>query len=440
MPEPLIASRLLEPKLRFDAEDRLAVGSDPYRGLQSFGPYDAGERRRRHQKVVRAVIVGQTQRVADMQNAKAALCTKPLRKLHECFEIQFVGEILVPPSTVNGEARAYREAVQQWLMEGPEKRNVDLAFVLHGDELMYKHASPYYATKAVFLREGVPTQSICYDNLSRKNLDRFRKYFVTNILIACYAKIGGAPWVVHAGAPGRPEVTIGVATTAVPGTESNERYIGISTIFRENGAFALWDITPPEQNLDTYSEKLELSVIRAIETFELRENRKVTRIACHVSGKRAGRRESDAIARALNHFTGRTIAADIVHITDDSSLWLMDGRDASHLPEPGILTQLNVGGTTALMHTEGRGSGSRFLTRPLKLTVHTQAGQDECLNVYQHLYDLRWMGWRGVRTSSSPVSVEYPRRMARLLAYLHSQEEVEALEILPGLKTKAWFL
>jgi hypothetical protein len=63
-----------------------------------------------------------------------------------------------------------------------------------------------------------------------------------------------------------------------------------------------------------------------------------------------------------------------------------------------------------------------------------------CLDVYQHLYDLRWMNWRGVRTSSGPVSVAYPKKMAYLLAYLHEQEDLSALEILPQLTDKAWFL
>lgn len=390
--------------------------------------------------MVRAVIVGHHHRSGLIREAKDALVARRLGKLHDHFEIQFVDEICVPASSVNGEAEAYKRAIEEWLVEGPEQRKVDLGFVLHGDALMYKGASPYYASKAVFLRQGIPTQSICYDNLSPRNMERFRRFFVTNILTACYAKTGGTPWVVNATASGRPEITIGVATTAVYGEGRTERFIGISTIFRENGAFFLWDITPPEQDIEAYGAKLEASIIRAIQAFEHRENREVTRIACHVSGKKAGRRESEAIGRALTKFAGRTIRADIVHVTDNSPLWLFDGRDSSHLPSAGILTHLNGTGASALLHTEGRGDSPRFLIRPLKLTVHGEVPVGGCLDIYQHLYDLRWMSWRGVRTSSGPVSVEYPKKMARLLAYLHMQEEIEALEILPRLKEKAWFL
>lgn len=439
MPEPLTAVRLDEPELRFNYENRRAIERSPYNGLRNLGPYDAAERRREGQKTVRVVIVGQGRRRDAIERTKAALSAQRMGKLHEVFQLEFVDQILVPDSSINGEAQAYRRAIEEWLMRGRSAKSIDLAIVLHGNQFMYRNASPYYASKAVLLQQGIPTQSICYDNVSQSNLDQFRQYYVTNILTACYAKIGGIPWVVNADVPGGPELTVGVATTAIHSDEGSERFVGISTIFRENGAFALWDITAPEQDLDTYEEQLERSVANAIEVYETRENRHVSRIACHVSGKRAGRRESEAVRRALSRF-GRAIRADIVHVSEDSPLWLFDGREPSHLPESGLITFLELDGGSALMHTEGRGGWARFLTRPLKLRVHSEIPDGGCLDVYQHLYDLRWMSWRGVRTSGGPVSIEYPQKMARLLAYLHRQEEVEALSILPQLKTKAWFL
>lgn len=438
MPEPLVATRLAEPRLQFDYENRRAVHTSPFTGLRTFGPYDAAERRRQGVRPTRVVAVGRADREQTLKSAMEVLRTKRLGKLHDVFTLEFVDTILVPASTVNGEAEAYRRAIEEWFEATPYDREVDLAVVLHGDELLYRHASPYFAAKAAFMRRNIPTQSICYDNVTASN---FERYYLTNILTACYAKVGGVPWVVQAGARGRPEVTIGVATTAIVTNGAAERHVGISTVYRENGAFALWDITRPEQDWAKYEARLERSIVKAIETYEARENKRVTRIACHVSGKRAGYRETDAVRRALARFPDRTIAADIVHVTDDAPLWLMDGSDASLLPPPGLLTHLSLDGTSALMHTEGRGApGVRFLTRPLRLGLHTELPDDGCLSVYQHLYDLRWMSWRGVRTSSGPVSVTYPKKMARLLAQLQRQEDVEPLDLLSGLTTQAWFL
>jgi hypothetical protein len=345
---------------------------------------------------------------------------------------------------MNEEAAAYRRAIEEWFAATPYRRDVDLAIVLHSDETVYKRASPYFSSKAAFMRRGVPTQSICYANVTDRNLERFKSYYVANILTACYAKTGGIPWVVQAGARGRPEITVGVATTSVSdGRGVVQRYVGISTIFRENGAFALWDITDPEQDLEKYEEQLEATVVRAVRTFEDREGKLVTRIACHVSGKRAGFRETDAVRRALEQFPGRTIAADIVHVSEDAPLWLFDGSGPGLRPKSGMLTHLTLDGRSALMHTEGHTDSpgpARSLTRPLRLNLHSALSEEGCHEIHQHLYDLRWMSWRGVRTASGPVSVAYPKKMAFLLAYMHEQADVAALDILAGLKNKAWFL
>jgi hypothetical protein len=439
--EPLVTVRLEEPKLQFDFDNRKAVHTNPFEGLRDYGPYDASIRRREGVRPTRVVMVGRADRLATLESVSAILTANRLGKLHDSFVLQVVDQITVPPTSINDEAESYRRAIDEWFgAAAPYGRDVNLAVVLHGNRLLYKGASPYYSAKAAFMRRGIPTQSICYENVSPTNLEQFRRYYVANILTACYAKIGGIPWVVQAGATGCPEVTIGVATTAVPSDGGIERYVGISTIFRENGAFALWDITSPEQDWEKYAAQLEASVVRAIRTFETRENKRVSRLACHVSGKRAGFRETEAITRALAQFPGRTIMADLVHVTDDAALWLMDGADATLLPEPGLLTHLTLDGTSALMHTEGRGSGSRFLTRPLQLKLYSELPENGCLDVYQHLYDLRWMSWRGVRTAGGPVSVAYPKEMARLLAYLYEQEGVRATDFLSGLESKAWFL
>jgi hypothetical protein len=435
---------LKEPRLRFDYEDRNALSDKAYEGLRAMGPYDLAEQRKLGRKDVRTVFIGRADKMEAMVAAIAALEKRRMGKLHDVFQIRTVDQLAVPATDHRNEASAYRDAVRSWLLKN-NRPEVDLAFVLHDDEESYRlrarGASPYYATKAAMLLAGVPTQSICYKNLVTAKLQTFESYFVPNILTACYAKLGGKPWVIQDDQIGRPEITIGVATSAIfsEGVAAPERLIGISTIFKENGAFALWDITPLHQSWEAYEEALQKSIVQAINSYEAMERQTVSRIACHVSGKRTGRREISAIKNALSEFKGRTISADLVHINDDAMLWLFDGRDNTHRPEQGFLAQLTNDGRSALLHTEGR-NARKFPTRPLKLAVHGALPHAGCHDVYQHLYDLRWMSWRGVATASRPVSVDYPARMARLLAQLHQQEEVDAISILPKLTTKAWFL
>lgn len=441
----LMTRQLGEPKMQFDYENRRAVHSNPFLGLRDFGPYDAGTRRRAGVTPTRVVVVAQQDQARAIDNVVEGLTAVRLKALQAVFPLAFVDRILVPRTRQpHEEAAAYQRAIEEWFAGTPYKREVDLAIVLHADETKYRGASPYFSSKAAFMRRGVPTQSICYAHVTDQSLDRFKSYHAANIHTACYAKTGGVPWVVQAGARGRPEITVGVATTAVADARGVvQRYVGISTIFRENGAFALWDVTDPEQDLEKYEGQLEATIVRAIHTFEERERKQVTRLACHVSGKRAGFRETDAVRRALEAFPGRTIVADIVHVSDDAPLWLMDGSGPGLRPTSGLLTHLTLDGRSALMHTEGHADGpgpARSLTRPLRLNLHSPLPDEGCQDIHQHLYDLRWMSWRGVRAASGPVSVAYPKRMAFLLAYMHEQADVAALDILKGLKNKAWFL
>lgn len=444
MPDALGAYRLSEPLLRFDYENSSASDSSPFKGLRDYGPYDAYERRRARRRRASTVVVCPTNRPTELSNARSALDGASLGKFGEVFTVGIDNWILIEPGSPEEEAERYRAAITNWLRDRKQDELPELAFILHDSKEFYRRRrvpGPYYASKAAFLRRAIPTQSIEFESVSPTNIHDFKRFYLANILSACYAKIGGTPWVVDA-PTGRPEITLGIATTSIQTNNNQERFIGISTIFRENGAFEMWDMTPVHEDLDAYEKGLEKAIVAAIAAYESRLQ-PVRRITCHVSGKRAGHRETKAVRRALAQFVGRDFEATITHVSDDAALWLMDGDHATLRPESGLLTTLSGDCRQAVMHTAGRdtkGAGGLLLFRPLKLSIHQPKELDAWLEVYQHLYELRWMSWRGVGTPALPVSVDYPRRMANLLAYLYRYEGVDAHDVLSQFKREAWFL
>src|SRR5690349_19147981 len=108
--EPLITTRLSEPKLRFDYTNRKAVHTSPYDGLREYGPYDAGLRRAERLRPTRVVIVGRADRRTTMETVSEALMAKRLGKLHDFFTLEIVDHILVPQANINREAESYRES------------------------------------------------------------------------------------------------------------------------------------------------------------------------------------------------------------------------------------------------------------------------------------------------------------------------------------------
>lgn len=442
MPDHLQAIRLAEPRLRFDHSNPAAEGSNPFAGLREHGPYDRTLQVAHGSQPIGVLVVGPRSSERERIAVRDGLVTDRMGRFGRGMQLSFFPDLVVADADPAEEAKAYRTRIAEWLRDASEKP--DVAIVLHHEEEFYRrHArgrSPYFAAKASFLPHRVPTQSICLEHLGSRNLNRFRTYYVPNILTALYAKLGGVPWVVAAGAD-RPQVTVGVGSTTLGRGPEAKRYIGISTIFRENGSFALWETTPLHGDPDEYASSLEQSLAQSIQTFERKEGRTVERVSCHISGREAGRREVEAVRRALGRLAGRKITAVVIDISDRGVAWIFDGSHQSLRPESGFLVPLEPSGSPAFMHTSGRdNTQSRLPVRPLRLTIKDPSPCERWLEEYQHLYDLRWMSWRGVGTASQPVSVDYPYRMVRLLAGLHEQEDVEAIDVLSQFKEEAWFL
>ena len=442
MSEPLQAIRLGEPRLRFDHSNPTAEHSNPFLGLREHGPYDRTLQETRGAQPIRAVVVGPRSAKRQRAAVRDGLVTDRMGSFSRSIRFHFLPDLVIQDVDAKEEAQTYRRTIAEWLRNAPDKP--DMAIVLHREEEFYRrHArgrSPYFAAKASFLPHQVPTQSICLEHLEPRNLNRFRTYYVPNILTAIYAKLGGVPWVVAAGAE-RPQVTVGVGSTTLGRGPDTRRYIGISTIFRENGSFALWETTPLHTDPNKYSSALQKSVVDSIQTFEKKEGRPVERISCHISGREAGRREIEAVRGALAQMPDRNIEAVVIDISDRGVAWLFDASHESLRPESGFLVPLEPSGSPAFLHTSGRdNSQSRLPVRPLRLTIKAPSPCERWLDEYQHLYDLRWMSWRGVSTAGGPVSVDYPYRMVRLLAGLHDQEGVEAIDVLSRFKEEAWFL
>lgn len=443
MTESLPGVRLNEPRLRFDHSDSSAIGTKPYHGLRRHGPYDRILQQGRGGGVVDAVVVRPESAAGAAQRLKDSLLGDRMGRLETVFRLHFLDDIVVQPTAdPAAEASAYAKAIAERMRVDGAKPTI--AFVLHHDKEYYRRKargkSPYFSSKAGFLHHRIPTQSIELGHLEQANIKRFANYFVPNILTAAYAKLGGIPWVVEAH-DDRPQITLGVGATSIGSGASTKRYLGISTVFRENGSFVLWETTPLQTDLLAYEASLEEAIAQSIDTYETKEGRTVERLTCHISGREAGNREVRAVERGLAAVGRQDAEATVIDIADSREIWLLDGSHKSLRPESGYVFSLEPDGTIAVLHTSGRDiPQSRLPVRPLRLTIKDPRPCDRWLSEYQHLYDLRWMGWQSVGTGSKPATIDYPQQMARLLAGLYEQEEVQAMEVLSQFKSEAWFL
>ena len=91
------------------------------------------------------------------------------------------------------DAQAYRSACLSAL---GKFRKVDLAFVITSKEQedLTGDQSPYLVAKATFMGHGVPVQDVQIETIRKADL----AYPLNSIALACYAKLGGTPYVISA--------------------------------------------------------------------------------------------------------------------------------------------------------------------------------------------------------------------------------------------------
>lgn len=194
------------------------------------------------------------------------------------------------------DATNYRLAAQRLLARLPE--TPDLAFVQIREAFQLQRAAdnPYFVAKAAFMAAGVPMQAVRLEKMSRSSNEL--PYLLNNVALACYAKLGGTPWVISTTGTTTHELIVGLGTSEILTGRlgGRERYVGITTIFQGDGRYLLWSQTR-EVTVDDYSAELLTSLRTAVRYVEMQhgwEPGDHVRLVCHVY-KRLKNAEVDAI-------------------------------------------------------------------------------------------------------------------------------------------------
>ena len=99
--------------------------------------------------------------------------------------------------------------------------------------------NPYYATKAQFLKLGIPVQSVRLETMETP--DTQLVYAMNHMSLATYAKLGGTPWLLAAQQRVAHELVIGLGSH----TTSASRIGSRPTLRRDyDGVFERWQLSP----------------------------------------------------------------------------------------------------------------------------------------------------------------------------------------------------
>lgn len=307
--------------------------------------------------------------------------------------------------------------------------------------------SVYYKLKS-YLINNVPSQFMRFDVLSPKNL----RFYVDSMLVQFVSKLGGSPWILNIDPEKGSDIIIGTGATRI----DNENLFCFAMLFKKDGTM-LWNEISPVIRGNQYLTYLKGTIKKAVESF--RENNPewdVEKVTLHVSGKRPKIRDGetrvldDTIEELKNQgLISQNTKFSILHLNETHPYWIMGDSHNRYHPYEGTKIKLSSKRyLLALSQPHQRRDGLEMVTpiKPLSVEIvsHNWTSKEfyyfaqETLN---EIYFLSKVNWRGFRGKNLPVTVNYPKLVARIIANVNRYEGYPInTESNRKLQTTPWFL
>jgi hypothetical protein len=220
------------------------------------------------------------------------------------------------------DAQAYHNACLSALGKAEK---VDLAFVITSKEQeeLTGDESPYLVAKSTFMGHGVPVQDVQIETIRKGSL----AYPLNSIALACYAKLGGTPYVISAPRAVTQELVVGIGSAHVKTSRltTPERVVGITTVFSADGNYILSNRSK-EADYAAYPRELLRSLEACIEDVKARNGWQpgdALRLIFHVF-KPLKDAEAQAVKLLVEKLTGQFASVEFafVHVSNEHD-WVM---------------------------------------------------------------------------------------------------------------------
>lgn len=358
----------------------------------------------------------------------------------QVFPIPVSGVDLSATANHARNAKAYTDAVLAW-SAGEAKEIPDVFFVLHPKTPGSQALTPYYACKAVLLREAILSQNVTLDLIN--NPSQF-EWSAANIALGAFVKLGGIPWVVK-GEDLEQDLVIGIGRAYLydPISRQTTGFMAFTACFSARGPLKFVSLGEVTRSRRSYIEALHNIVESSLSRADALQM-EITSLTVHAP-KEMQKEEMQAIRSAANtHKVKTPLQPLVVKVTDEPNFFAVDDQYRDGVPRRGTVVQ--VSDSAYMLYTEGREEKEAWTARlPVALRITPQGesmGPPRTLATLRQVNDLSQVNWRGLNARSRPISVYYGRLIAEILSHL-SADQVEALrqgEPHRMLQERMWFL
>lgn len=435
------------------------------RGLENFGPYDQstftpsvpriavicqGRFRGQTEQFIRKLLDG-VHGIADQKGREPF--GKGLVRLYclDKCQLEFFEAKDASPD-------AYKEAIGKAIESAADRQfqwNLALVQVQESFHNLSGDANPYLISKAAFLLHGIPSQEIKSETMGLP--DPQLVYVLSNVALACYAKLGGIPWLIQANRGIAHELVFGLGSASLAESRlgARERVVGITTVFTGDGNYVL-ENRSKATTMDEYPavllESLRTTVDYVSQTLNWQKQDSV-RLVFHAF-KPFRHEQIDAVAAVVSELTDYHVQYAFLHVADNHPYLLFDQENTQgtwdaraqtkkgmFAPQRGLWLHLN--NDESLLTLTGAREVKRpqdGLPTPILLRLDRQSTFQDMKYLTRQVFHFACHSWRSFFPSPMPITILYSELIASLLGKLGqiSKWDIEAMRGPIG-RTR-WFL
>lgn len=354
-------------------------------------------------------------------------------------------------ATATDTADAYKNAIEAAIRKKADdggRWDLALVQVRQSFKKLKVTENPYFLGKSLFFLHQVPVQDFTIELLGQS--DYSLGYSLNNMALACYAKMGGIPWLLKSSPTLSHELVIGIGSANI-GQErgaENQRIMGITTVFSGDGSYILSN-TSKAVVPKAYCEALTAVLSETIEKIQKRMNWQkgdTIRLVFHAQVKKFNKEEITAVRAVVDKYREYQVEYTFLKISENHGLHMFDSASASGqkgklAPQRGKTFKLSkhemlvylIGQRELRNDTDGHPSG-------LILNVHKDSTFKDIKYLSAQLYSFASHSWRSYFPNPLPVTISYSDLIARNLGWLNQLPGWNDSVMIGKIGQSQWFL
>jgi len=354
-------------------------------------------------------------------------------------------------ATAADNVEAYKNAIEAAIRKKADdggRWDLALVQVRQSFKKLKAMENPYYLGKSLFFLHQVPVQDFTIELLAQS--DYSLGYSLNNMALACYAKMGGVPWLLKSSPTLSHELVIGIGSANI-GQErgaDNQRIMGITTVFSGDGSYIVSN-TSKAVVPEAYRETLTSVLGETIEKIQKRMNWQkgdTIRLIFHAQVKKFNKEEIEAVRAVIDKYREYQIEYAFLKISEDHGLHMFDSATAGvqkgklapprgktfKLSEHEMLVYL-IGQRELRQDTDGHPRG-------VILDVHKDSTFKDIKYLSAQLYSFASHSWRSYFPNPMPVTISYSDLIARNLGWLNQLPGWNDSVMIGKIGQSQWFL